>query len=132
MAEPHETDEQELLRLMQLMMDSAHVGGATTLNHYIHEDFLLTYSLYEQDKRGFMNKEQVIAKWGSQQPDSGTSIASEQRVHLSGDTAVIFALITDKLRDQTGERTIRTWISDVWVKRNGEWQWFASHESFLK
>ena len=129
---PSADDEQELLRLVKLMFASAHRGGVATLKHYIDDEFLLTYSLYEQDKRGFMNKEQVIAKWGSQDEDDGnTSVISEQRVLLSGDTAIFFGLVTDKFSDQT-KRDIRTWISDVWVKRNGEWRWLASHESFLK
>lgn len=124
-------DEQEVLRLFKLMIDSAHQAGAANLNHYIADDFLLTYSLYEQDKRGFWTKEQVVAKWGSQQPDDGIAIISDQRLLLSGDTAIIFALVTDKFPDQT-KQDVRTWISDVWVKHNGEWRWLASHETFLK
>jgi hypothetical protein len=131
MTTPTVDDEQELLRLVKLMFDSAHKGGVPILNHYIDDDFLSTYSLYEQDKRGFINKEQVIAKWGSQDKNDGKAVVSEQRLLISGDTAVYFALVTDKFADQT-HKDIRTWISDVWVKRNGEWRWLASHEFYLK
>lgn len=124
-------DEQELLRLFQLMLDSAHEGGVANLQQYMHDDFLLTYSLYEQDKRGLLNKEQIIARWGSQQASEGTATVSEQRILLAGDTAVIFALITDTFSDPT-KAVVRTWVSDVWVKHHSSWRWLASHESFLK
>jgi hypothetical protein len=128
----HVDDEQELLRLMRLIMDSCHEDGVANLNRYIHDDFLISYYNYEQDKKGILTKEQIIGHWGKQKAESGTAIASEQRVHLSGDTAVIFALITDTFHEPSGDRISKTWVSDVWVKRDGEWRWFASHETLLK
>lgn len=125
-------DTKELLRLTQLMIASAHQEGVATLQRYMADEYLLTYSLYEQEKHGFMTKEQIIAKWGSQLPGSGTCEASEQRVLLSGDTAIVYGLITDKIPQPDGEKISRTWVSDTWVKRHGEWRWLASHESFLK
>jgi len=125
-------EEQELMRLQKVVLEASDQGDTTTLNRYIADDFILTYSLSEPGTHGFLNKAQAVAKWGTKNPAAEATLVSEQRVHISGDTAIIFALIKDRFRDASGVHVIQTWASDVWVKRDGEWRWFAAHETILK
>ncbi len=127
-------DEQELLRLQRLASEASQRADAATLNRIIADDFLMTYSRGKPDSYGkFLTKAQVLKKWGTPNPDISSSFAiSDQRVHISGNTAVIFALITDKWRDKEGvEHTMDSWVSDVWVKRKGKWLLFSSHETLM-
>ena len=125
-------EEQELMRLQKLVLEASDKGDKPTLERHLADDFVLTYSFAESGAYGFLNKAQAIAKWGTQNPAAEATLVSEQQVHISGDTAIIFALIKDRFRDKSGVRVIQTWASDVWVKRNGEWRWFAAHETILK
>jgi hypothetical protein len=128
-------DEQEVRRLFNLMIESSCEAGKPNLEHYMHDDFTGTYSNYEADRRGFTDKEMLVTKWGSQNDQTmpGASASADiQRILVSGDTAVVFALITDKIPGPDGERILKSWVSDVWVKREDKWKWLSSYESLVK
>jgi hypothetical protein len=75
----------------------------------------------------------VLERWTSTPPDGASSSAvSDQRVVVSGDTAVAFARITDTTVTKGAKETSQTWVSDVWARRSGRWQWLASHENRLR
>lgn len=126
-------DERELLRLQKLISEASERKDAATLNRYIADDFVLTISSCQPDSFGrYFDKAQVVARWtAASGAATASSTVSDQRVEVFGDTAVIFARITDTVKDENGERTMRTWVSDVWVRRNGRWRWLASHENLL-
>ena len=60
-------------------------------------------------------------------PESGTP--EEMSVRIYGDTAVVTGRLTNYIRKD--DRVVYK-FTDVWVKRNNQWQVVASHYSLMK
>jgi ketosteroid isomerase-like protein len=125
-------DREEVARLQRLMSAASEHGDRETLTRYIADDFVLSWSNGGPGSFGrFLSKPEVIDRWTSPSSGASTSAVSDQRVVMSGDTAVAFARITDRTETKGAKETSQTWVSDVWVRRAGRWQWLASHENSL-
>lgn len=132
---PKTKDEKELYRLTRLMCSASETGDSAAYVKYIDEHFLITYSYCKQNSYGkFATKKQVITKWGKSDPagDAGTSRPTIHRIQVSGSTGVVHSLIADKFKNEEGkQQETLTWVTDVWVKRSGQWHWLSAHESIL-
>lgn len=123
----NERTKKELIRLTNEVSRASVAHDAAALERLMDEDFVL----YGVSGRTFRKKE-LIARWTSGEPVAGSSSTpGDFRVYLYGRTAVVISTITDIVRDETGERTIRTSAFDVWRKRGGRWRWIASRETLL-
>lgn len=128
------SDHEEIVRLTNSFFRAVEQQDADTLHHLIADDCVFTGSggsVWGTHGK-FGSKASAIARWSKPPPPEiteGGSSLSEERVTVSGDTAVLVGLITDRWVDDQGEHLIRSWVTDVWVRQEGKWRFFASHES---
>lgn len=128
------SDEQELLRLARALNVAADRGDRQALDAIFADDYVSTGSGNVWGEYGrFGNKASAIAKFGAE-PDPGmvsTTTLSHERVTVVDGTGVTTYLITDQWTDSEGAHTILCWVSDVWIRQNGEWRLLATHESVV-
>lgn len=79
-----------------------------------------------------MTREQVLASYRAPaQAVLDSEEHAEDRVHVSGDVAVVSGTVT--LKGREGDRPfVRTWrVTNVLSRRGGRWQIIVSHASFV-
>jgi len=97
-------------------------GDAEQLSRILHEDFRwtahqgATYNRQEYVRRN--TEGQTV--WRSQ--DLGNA-----EVVVVGDTAVLYAEVTDVVVRDAGPETYRMPMTQVWVRQGGDWKCLAGH-----
>jgi hypothetical protein len=84
------------------------------------------------DWRGWLDTEgsdkaTKLAEFKAGKNRSLENIIDNTRVRLYGNTAVVEARERVRFRDETGEHWLTWHITDVFVKRGGQWQVVGSH-----
>lgn len=97
-------------------------GDAEQLSRILHEDFRWTAHLgatYDRQEYIRRNTEGQTV-WRSQ--DLGNA-----EVVVVGDTAVLYAEVTDVVVRDAGPETYRMPMTQVWVRQGGDWKCLAGH-----
>jgi hypothetical protein len=125
-------EELELLELARLICKASESGDTEILQNLISDKYTITGSGAMWGTHGkFGNKEGALRVWASKNSD-GTpdmSMMSEERVLIVDNTGIITYLMTDKWFDENGEHEYLGWVTDTWIRQNGQWLLLASHES---
>jgi ketosteroid isomerase-like protein len=97
-------------------------GDGPRLTALLHEDFRWTSHLgetYDRDEYVRRNTEGHTV-WRSQD-------LRRPEVVVVGDTAVLLADVTDVVAKDREERVFRMRVTQVWVRRGGQWACLAGH-----
>ena len=97
-------------------------GDAEQLSRILHEDFRWTAhqgATYNRQEYVHRNTEGQTV-WRSQ--DLGNA-----EVVVVGDTAVLYAEVTDVVVRDAGPETYRMPMTQVWVRQGGDWKCLAGH-----
>lgn len=114
--------EQELLKLERAWLDAYQKHDVAAMERIEADDFSITHSNGQ-----VITKAQEIANLKKAGPgeSSMTFSTEETKVRLFGDTAILNGIVVMKGNNSTQ----RSRYTDVYVKRNGQWQVVASHLS---
>jgi ketosteroid isomerase-like protein len=125
----NQRDKQELIRLTNEILRASVEDDAATLERLMDDNFVMFHSGNKSN-----GKAQLIKRWTAKSSDttaSSSSTAGDFQVFLYGDTAIVVSKITDVDRNKEGEKTIRTFVFDVWKRTGKTWRWIASRETLL-
>jgi ketosteroid isomerase-like protein len=121
--------EQELLKLLRERRDAFYRGDIGTFSHLETNDFTRI-----TERGRLVNKEEQLAGMKAQIAASGPGNAipiytdDDLKVRVYGDVAVITGRLTEKGKSASGESyNEQTRFTEVWVKRDGEWQTVHNH-----
>jgi ketosteroid isomerase-like protein len=97
-------------------------GNAERLLDLLHEDFRLTTHLGETYNRSeyIRRNTRPHTAWRSQD-------LSDAEVVVVGDTAVLYAEVTDVVSSGDEVETFRMPMTQVWVRLDGGWKCLAGH-----
>ena len=127
-------DEKEILRLAQLLSKASEIGDKTILENIISDHYVCTGSGGLWGNYGkFGNKTSAMKKW-SVPPSPGatdSSILSNERAVVVDHTGVTSYVIVDKWTDEEGNHEVQAWVTDTWIKQNGNWKLLATHETIF-
>jgi ketosteroid isomerase-like protein len=121
---PANAVELELLKLERAWLDAYQKRDVAAMERIESDDFTITHA-----NGRVITKAQEIANLKRPGPsDSSMSFSTEDtKVRVYGDTAVLTGIVIMKGKDFSE----RSRYTDVYVKRNGQWQVVASHLSNL-
>jgi ketosteroid isomerase-like protein len=115
--------EQELIKLENARNDAWVKRDTEAYARLLADDYISTNSYGDM-----MTKAQSIARLKFD--NHTTSLRSHDfRVRVYGDAAVITLRLTYKNQVEGRESSGQDQITDVWIKRGGQWQCVASHSS---
>jgi hypothetical protein len=127
-------DEKEILRLAKLLSTASEAGDKEIFEKIISDKYVCTGSGGLWGNYGkFGDKAGAVKKWGTPPPPEFTvsSTVSEQRIFVLDQTGIASYRIVDKWVDSEGEHEIQTWVTDTWIKQNGNWYLLATHETIF-
>ncbi len=127
-------DEKEILRLANQLSKASETGDKATLEKIISDNYVCTGSGGIWGSHGkFGSKISAVKKWGTPPPPgfTGSSIVSDQHVIVLDNTGIASYMIVDKWVDNHVEHEIQTWVTDTWIKQNGNWYLLATHETIF-
>jgi len=121
---PVMSDQQILVELEQAWNEAFYRKDVAFIERILADEFIATY---DDGSRGDKARELALAAEFNQQVES--SIQDEFTVKVYGDTAVVwFTLRLVGIRQ--GERAEVTFrYTDVFVRRNGDWQCVSTHST---
>jgi ketosteroid isomerase-like protein len=98
-------------------------GDAGRLFALLHEDFRWTTHVGEIfDRQDYVRRNTAGQTMWRSQDLSGAEVV------VVGDTAVLYAEVTDVVVDENGEsRTYQMPMTQVWVRQAGQWRCLAGH-----
>lgn len=113
----------KLLELTEAISVASKNNDRTALERLLAENFFMTLP----DGRSF-DRKWTIDFWTK--PDENVTDESfeiaDARTVVSGDTAIVIAIVTDKWRENGVEKVHRERVFDVWQRRKGKWRLLAS------
>jgi len=115
--------EQEIIKLEQTVSDAQIKKDRPTLERLMTDDYLYTHS-----NGSVFNKAQEIAESMSSDVQWTDAKFADVKVRIFGDVAVLTA--SETLQGAAkGYATGARRITDVFVKRNGRWQWVGGQST---
>ncbi|MCL4274522.1 MAG: DUF4440 domain-containing protein [Anaerolineales bacterium] len=127
-------DEKEILRLAKLLCTASETGDKETLEKIISDTYVCTGSGGLWDNYGkFGDKNGAVKKWGTPPPPgiTGSTTISNEHVFVLDQTGIASYLIVDKWVDNAGEHEFQSWVTDIWIKQDGNWYLLATHETIF-
>ena len=118
------SDEQELIRLNNVWLDAMLKGDAAPLGRILADD----YTLGGYDGTVF-TKPQYLALMKSGDYVVASIKNDGTKVRIYGETAVTTTLWTEKSQDKGTNMSGQYRSTETWLKRDGQWQCIATHES---
>jgi len=118
------SDEQALIRLNNVWLDAMLKGDAAPLDRILADD----YTLGGYDGTVF-TKPQYLALMKSGDYVVASIKNDGTKVRIYGETAVTTTLWTEKSQDKGTNMSGQYRSTETWLKRDGQWQCIATHES---
>ena len=118
-------DEKEISRLEDVINKAWSKRDTATVGSLLADDY--QYWSFRGERR---TKADLLRKVESS--EDGDTIVEDPVARVYGDTAVYTARILDIGKRANGEAfTAKTCLTSVWVRRNGNWQVVADHETLV-
>lgn len=116
---PANAVEQELLKIERAWLDAYLKRDVAAMERIESDDFTITHA----NGQVITKAQEIASLKRSTTADSSMSFSTEDtKVRVYGDTAVLTGIFVSKSKDSTE----RSRYTDVYVKRNGQWQVVAS------
>lgn len=119
-----ETVEQTIRRLETERSQAILRGDFATLERIYADDFSMVGT-----SGAVRNKAQFIADHKSGALKTESQTFADVNVRVYGDAAIVTGLMTQKGRDKGKDVSGQIRFTRVYVKRNGQWQFVAAHNS---
>jgi ketosteroid isomerase-like protein len=120
----YSSDEKEIRRLTNQWSKALLNQDAKALDRIFSDDFTLSTA-----GGSFRNKKEIIERVSSGDTVATLCDYSDAEVHVYGDTAITQGIGKEKGRFKGKDYSVVCRFTDVWLKRDGQWQCITAHTS---
>lgn len=119
------TDKEEILKLANTWIQAVQRQDMETLERLIAPEYVL-----QAQGLGRVIREEWMRAAQQSAYEIHSFTYDDVRVHVYGDAAVMQSRYRQQATFQGQDRSGEMLITDVWVRRDGDWQVVARHSSF--